>query len=126
MNRSPRIRVSGLFLVALAGLLLAPSAARAQEAQQPRWTVAFDVGTMLPAWLYNERVTAVMDTSFDTAYSERIRLAPLLRGVLRYRPQSDFGGFFSIEHAFAGTDARFSGGRGGQQRIERDVSIWTF
>jgi len=118
--------VCGLFLVALAGLLPAHSVARAQETQQPRWTIGFDIGTMLPAWLYNERVTALMDTSFDTAYSERIHLAPMLRGVLRYRPQSDFGGFLSVEHAFAGTDARFSGGRGGQQQIERDVRIWTF
>src|SRR5690606_27283226 len=127
MNRNPRAGVSGLFLVALVGLALTHSAARAQEVQPPRWSISGGIGTMLPAWLYNERVTAfINDTTFDTGYSERIRMAPLLWGVMRYRSQSDFGFFFGAEHASAGTDARFSGGRGAQQQIERNVRIWTF
>lgn len=126
MNRNAGMTVARPLMAALAVLAMAHSAVYAQEVQPPRWTVALDVGTMLPAWLYNERVTAVMDTSFDTTYSERIHTAPLVQAILRYRPQSDFGGFFSIKHAMAGTEARYSGGRGGQQRIDRRVRIWTF
>ena len=127
MNRNPRVRASGLFLVTLGGLAVAHSAARAQEVQAPRWTVSAGVGTMLPAWLYNEWVTATTnDTSFDTGYSERIRMAPLFWGTLRYRSQSDFGMFFGFEHSSADTDARYIGGRAAQQQIQRNVRIWTF
>jgi len=127
MDRNPRVGASGLFLATFVGLALTHSAARAQEVQPPRWTVSAGVGTMLPAWLYNEWVTAsTNDTSFETGYSERIRMAPLFWGAMRYRSQSDFGMFFGVEHASADTDARFIGGRAGQQRIRRNVRIWTF
>lgn len=127
MNRIPRVRTPRPFLVALVGFTLSPSVAHAQEPAPPRWAVSVGGGAMLPAWLYNARVTAKSSSeSFSTMYSERTRIAPLVGGALRYRPQSGFGAFIGVDLVSASTEASYSGGRGGPQQIGRSVRIWTF
>jgi len=126
MNGIPRARTMGPLMAALVGFTLTNPAAFAQELDPPRWVVSGGSGAMLPAWLYNARVVAMgSDVSFSTGYSERIRVAPLVWGEMRYRPQSDFSLFFGLEHAAASTEARYIGGHGGQQQIDRNVRITT-
>jgi tetratricopeptide (TPR) repeat protein len=119
---------TALPLLATLAALPLPDGAAAQSALPPRWTAGLQVGVQLPTWLYDERVTAFVNdtTSLTTAYSERIRTAPLVNAVLRYKPQSEFGAFFSMQFASAGTRATYSGGGAGPQTIDRHVRIWTF
>ncbi|HEX7089838.1 MAG TPA: hypothetical protein VF192_06860 [Longimicrobiales bacterium] len=127
MRQNLRLCTAFPLLAALATLPL-PDRAAAQSVPPPRWTAGLQAGVQLPAWLYDEWVTAFVNdtTSLTTAYSERIRTAPLVNAVLRYRPQSEFGAFLSIQLASAGTRATYSGGGAGPEAIDRHVRIWTF
>ena len=114
-------------LAAIAALPL-PDRAAAQSVPPPRWTADLQAGVLFPTWLYDAWVTAFVNdtTALRTAYSERIRLAPLVNAVFRYKPQTDFAGLFSIQYTSAGTRAMYSGGAAGRERIDRRVRIWTF
>ncbi|HEY8468712.1 MAG TPA: hypothetical protein VIL18_03670 [Longimicrobiales bacterium] len=127
MRQNLRLSTAFSILAALATLPL-PDRAGAQGVPPPRWTADLQAGVLLPTWLYDEWVTTfVNDTiALRTAYSERIRMAPLVNAVLRYKPQSDFGGLLSIQFASAATRARYSGGAAGRESIDRRVRIWTF
>lgn len=127
MRQSLPLSAAFSILAALATLPL-PDQAAAQSVPPPRWMADLQAGVLLPTWLYDEWVTTfVNDTiALRTAYSERIRMAPLVNAVLRYKPQSDFGGLFSIQFASAGTRASYSGGAAGRESIDRRVRMWTF
>lgn len=116
-------------LIALAMAVVSATAAHAQQPQPPKFTVSLEAGAQLPSSLYDKHFDAVVPTdstplSVRTLYQERIDVLPLGRLVLRYRPESDFGGYLGVQYGRAGTTAEFHGGLHVPETVERSVGIF--
>lgn len=114
-------------LLALACAMV-PVAAHAQELQPPKFTAALEVGAQFPSTLYDKYFDALASTdsvplSMRTLYQERIDVLPIARLLLRYKPESDFGAYMSLQYGGAGTTARFRAGVHAPQTMERAVRI---
>lgn len=117
-------------LPAILASLLLPRATVAQDSvvlrSPARWSVELDFGARLPTVLYDEfveRRSASDSVALRTRYRERAGTGVQGRLTLRLRPEAPVGLYLSLLRGYAGTVARFSGGREPTEEIPRSATF---